>query len=128
MPRIGTPEVVDAGSMRGRALDVDRRRAAAEDRRPAGLRGRDLGRGDRVGHDLAVDVRLAHPPGDQLGVLGAEVDDEDRVDGGVVIGARASCELSAPSPRPGTSAAPCPRSAAAGATMTSAFWNSLTVS
>jgi len=36
-----------------------------------------------VGHDLAVDVRLADPAGDQLGVLGAEVDDEDRVDAGV---------------------------------------------
>ena len=29
--------------------------------------------------DLAVDVRLADPPGDQLGVLGAEIDDQDAV-------------------------------------------------
>jgi len=29
--------------------------------------------------NLAVDVRLPNPPGDQLGVLGAEVDDEDTV-------------------------------------------------
>ena len=34
----------------------------------------------RVGDDLAVDARLAHPAGDQLGVLRAEVDDEDRRD------------------------------------------------
>ena len=34
----------------------------------------------RRGHDLAVDVALAHPAGDQLGVLRAEVDDEDGVD------------------------------------------------
>ena len=28
-------------------------------------------------HYLGVDVRLAHTPGDELGVLGAEVDDEN---------------------------------------------------
>ena len=66
-----------AGSMRGRALDVDRLGAAAEDH-AGGTAGRDLGRGDRVRDDLGVDVRLAHPPGDELRVLRAEVDDEDR--------------------------------------------------
>src|SRR5687768_14666438 len=40
---------------------------------------RDLGRRDPVGNDLAVDVELAHPAGDQLRVLRTEVDDEDRV-------------------------------------------------
>ena len=29
--------------------------------------------------DLAVDVGLAHPAGDELGVLRAEVDDQDAV-------------------------------------------------
>jgi hypothetical protein len=29
--------------------------------------------------DLAVDVHLADPPGDELGVLGAEIDDKDAV-------------------------------------------------
>jgi len=29
--------------------------------------------------DLAVDVGLPHPPGDQLGVLGSEVDDQDAI-------------------------------------------------
>src|SRR6185295_4736813 len=33
--------------------------------------------GDVVGMDLAVDPGFAHPAGDQLGVLGAEVEDED---------------------------------------------------
>ena len=33
--------------------------------------------------DLGVDLRLAHPAGDQLGVLGAEVDDEDGLERGV---------------------------------------------
>ena len=37
----------------------------------------DLGDRHRRRHDLAVDVGLAHPARDQLGVLGAEVDDED---------------------------------------------------
>ena len=43
---------------------------------PTGFLARDLLGGDRVRHDLAVDARLAHPAGDQLRVLGAEVDDE----------------------------------------------------
>jgi len=57
---------------------VDRLGPAAEDQaggRPLG----DLGGGDRVRDDLAVDVGFADPPGDELGVLRAEVDDEDVV-------------------------------------------------
>ena len=38
-----------------------------------------LGHRHRVRHDLGVDLGLAHPPGDQLGVLRPEVDDEDQV-------------------------------------------------
>ena len=34
---------------------------------------------DAVVHDLGEDVQLADPAGDQLGVLGAEVDDEHGV-------------------------------------------------
>ena len=77
MPKVGTPAVeqrrVDA---RG-ALGVDRRRAAREDDRD-GPPGQHLRHRHRVRDDLAVDARLADPPGDQLGVLRAEVDDEDR--------------------------------------------------
>ncbi len=63
----------------GRALDVHRLGSTAEDH-TGGLLGRDLFRRDRVRHDLAVDVRLAYPTGDQLCVLRAEVDDEDGVE------------------------------------------------
>ncbi len=72
-------EVVDTGVDGGRPVDVDRGRPAGEDD-PGGASLGELGGGDRVGHDLAVDVGLADPTGDELGVLGAEVDDEDGVD------------------------------------------------
>ena len=44
-----------------------------------GSRGEHLLDRHGVRHDLGVDPRLAHPAGDELGVLGAEVDDEDQV-------------------------------------------------
>jgi hypothetical protein len=53
----------------------DRRGLAVQDRRA----------GDRVRHDLAVDARLADPPGDELRVLRPEVHDEDGM--GVRVGA-----------------------------------------
>jgi hypothetical protein len=59
---------------------VDRRRAARQDHGPGLPRPELLGR-DGVRHDLAVDLRLAHAAGDELGVLGAEVDDEHGVFG-----------------------------------------------
>src|SRR5581483_4074177 len=62
-----------------RALDVDRGRAAGEDD-PLRLAGQHLRHRHVAGDDLGVDVGLPHPAGDQLGVLRAEVDDEDRVD------------------------------------------------
>ena len=52
------------------------------------------------GHDLAVDVGLAHAAGDQLGVLGAEVDDEDGSGG---QGERVSHTARLPAIRPSTS-------------------------
>ena len=69
-------ELVDRRVERRRAVDVDALRAAGQDQRRRPPRG-DLGGRDAVGHDLGVHVQLADPPGDQLGVLGAEVDDED---------------------------------------------------
>ena len=57
---------------------VDRRRPAREDD-PHGFFRRDLRGGHRVRHDLAVHARLAHTTCDQLGVLCAEVNDEDRL-------------------------------------------------
>ncbi len=64
------------GARRGRVVLVDARRAAREDD------ARRLEPADDVephveGMDLAVDVELAHAPGDQLRVLRAEVEDED---------------------------------------------------
>ena len=70
-----------------------------------------------MGDDLAVDVRLPDPPGDQLRVLGPEVDDED----GVEAGQR-------PIPMPWARWSVLPSVMSAGATITSAFWNSFTVS
>ena len=61
----------------GRALRVDGRRPAGEDERGRVARG-DLGRREPVADELRVDARLAHAPRDQLAVLPAEVDDEDR--------------------------------------------------
>ena len=71
-------EVVDRRVERRRTVDVHALRAAGEDQR-RGSPGGDLGGRDAVGHDLGVHRQLADAAGDQLGVLGAEVDDEDGV-------------------------------------------------
>ena len=73
----GDAEVEDARVDRRGARLVDRRRAAGEDD-PDRVAGGELGRRRVVRHDLGVDPALAHAPGDELGVLGAEVDDQDR--------------------------------------------------
>ena len=61
----------------GRAVRIHRRRAAGEDERGRVPR-RDLRGREPVPDELRVDARLAHAPRDQLAVLAAEVDDEDR--------------------------------------------------
>jgi len=63
---------------RGGRWRVDGLRATREDH-TLGSAGEHLARGHRSGHDLGVDVRFAHTPCDELGVLGPEVDHEDRV-------------------------------------------------
>ena len=77
MPKTGTPASNRAGSTCGApgsyTLDGPPDRMIA-----AGSAGQHLGDRHRVRHDLGVDVGLAHAAGDQLGVLGAEVDDENR--------------------------------------------------
>ncbi len=65
---------------RGRTLLVDRRRPARQDHRGRVL-GQHVGHRHRVGDDLAEAAGLAHPPRDELGVLGPEVDDEHRAVG-----------------------------------------------
>src|SRR5256885_11737188 len=64
-----------------RAGVVYARRAAAQDQagRVSPL---ELGPGRGAGHELAVDVGLAHAPGDELAELGAEVEDEDCLQAG----------------------------------------------
>ena len=64
---------VDAGRVRR----VDGGRPAGEDDRASAASGY-LGRADRSRHQLRVDPALAHAAGDQLSVLAAQVDDEDR--------------------------------------------------
>jgi hypothetical protein len=64
---------------RRRPRRVDRLRAAGKDDGLGPARQHLLDR-HGVRHDLAVDVALPHPPRDQLGVLRAEVDDEDGVE------------------------------------------------
>jgi len=70
------PEGEHARGPQGRTLLVDRRGPAREDdaARPEGPH-----RGDcrGAGPDLAVDASLADAPGDQLGVLRAEIEDQD---------------------------------------------------
>ncbi len=76
----GDAQFVDGQVEQRGTLHVDRLGAAAEDDPRRVVLG-DLGRGDGVRDDLAVHPGLANPPRDQLGVLGAEVDDENGVGG-----------------------------------------------
>jgi hypothetical protein len=70
---------------------VDALGAAGQDQRGR-LAGGDVGGRRAVRDDLGVHVQLAHAPGDQLGVLGAEVDHQHGVlvlgtaGGGIVRG------------------------------------------
>src|SRR5205807_4698048 len=79
---VADPEHGDAGLERGRvdlggAAVIDAGRAAAQDQ--AGrLPVLQLRPGNGAQYQLAVDACLADAPGDQLRVLGAEVEDEDR--------------------------------------------------
>ena len=60
----------------GGTVFVNARWAPRQDHSP-GLRRQELAPGSGAGVDLAVRPELAHAPRDQLGVLGAEVEDED---------------------------------------------------
>ncbi len=84
------------------AIGIDRCRTAREHDRGRVL-GQHLGRGHGVRDDLAIDVGLAHPAGDQLGVLRPEVDDKNRSGG--QLGERFSHGATLPA-RPRRQAAP----------------------
>ncbi len=73
----GDAEVEDRRVELGSAVGVDRRRPTREDQR-CGIAPADLGRRRPMGDELRVDARLAYPTCDELRVLAAEVDDEDR--------------------------------------------------
>ena len=92
MPSVGIPSEKIVGVDVGRAVRVDRRRAAGEDQRRRISR-RDLCRGEPVSDELRVDPRLAHAPRDELAVLAAEVDDEDRTLFGRGFGGRERDDL-----------------------------------
>ncbi len=86
----------DGGVDGGRVLGVHRGRTAGEDDRLR-LAGEHLLDRHVVRHDLGVDPGLAHTARDQLGVLGAEVDDQDQVMVGLLRHARSLS--TAPGPR-----------------------------
>ncbi len=68
---------LEQGGLGGRHVFViDRVRAAGQDD-ALGLPFADPAHRSRRRMDFAVHVRLSHPPGDELGVLRPEVDDED---------------------------------------------------
>ena len=91
MPSTGTPASIDRGRRQRRVLVEHRGRPAGEDHalRPHRREGlvRLLER-----HDLAIDLLLAHAPGDELGHLRAEIDDENLVVAGEPVGAGAAHE------------------------------------
>ena len=74
----GHAEFIDAGVDAWGTVYVDRGRPTTEDDPGRCPRGELLSR-QVVGDDLAIDIGLAHPSGDELRVLGPEVDDQDAV-------------------------------------------------
>ena len=101
----GDTGVVDRGIGLWRVVDHHRRRAPREDDSLRPLR-QHLRQRHRAGHDLGVDVRLAHPSCDQLCVLRPEVDDENTIEG--------FTGLTGPCRHLGHAGATCPRSAVTG--------------
>ena len=104
--------VVDRRVDRRRVGGMDGRRTAREDDRRGPPR-QHLGDRHRTRHDLGVHVRFPHAPGDQLRVLRPEVDDENEF-----------VHL-LPMPTPCERCSSFPSVCNDGATITSAFWNSL---
>ena len=72
------PGAVNVGVDRRGTVDMDRRGTSGEDD-PPGSFGQHLVEGHSARHDLGVHARLADATGDQLGVLGPEVDNENGV-------------------------------------------------
>ncbi len=66
----------DVRGRHGRPFLVDAGRPAREDK-PPGVQALHLFPGSVRWEELAVDVALAHPTGDEHAVLGAEIEDDD---------------------------------------------------
>jgi hypothetical protein len=64
---------------RARRLGAGNRGRAAGEDNGAGTEVSDPRRIGVEGHDLAVDAAFAHPPGDELRDLGAEIEDENPI-------------------------------------------------
>ncbi len=79
-PKDRQAELEDIVRQGRRALGIDRGRSAGKDE-AFGLERQHLFSRSVPGEEFAVDVRLAHPAGDQLGVLGTEIEDGDGVVG-----------------------------------------------
>ncbi len=78
---VADPEHRQAGlehiaGQRRRALGIDRGRSARKDE-ALGIQCQHFFSRRVPREEFAVDVRLAHPPGDQLGVLGTKIEDGD---------------------------------------------------
>ena len=101
---------------------VHRLRSATEDQPGGAAPEHALGR-NVVRHDLAVHAGLANPPGDELGILGAEVHHEHAA----LLGGACYCARHSPMPTPCWCCRAFPSLAIEGATITSAFWSSLSV-
>ena len=84
----GDAESEQGGVAAGGPLLVDARRATGEDDPPGGDVAEAAG-GDVVTDDLAEDILLPHPAGDQLGILRAEIEDDDPL--GTGRGVRRRC-------------------------------------
>ena len=80
MPKDGHAQVEDRFRSVGGALFIDTAGPAGQDERarPGGADRRD---GRVEWDDLRIDTELADLPGDELGVLGPEIEDEDLLHG-----------------------------------------------
>ena len=81
MPKTGTPASNNSCGARGEVSSVTDSGPPEQDHALGLHLAKGLGR-LLERHDLRIDPLLPHAPGDELGHLGAEIDDEDLVVGG----------------------------------------------
>ena len=76
MPRYRHPQGEDGRVEAGGARLIDAAGSTGEDEAPGGKLP-DAGHRQIEGVNFAVDLEFPHPPGNELGILGAEVQDQD---------------------------------------------------